>query len=192
MSDPLDLAELRRLEAAATPGPWVPQSRDDGTSEPWYLDTHAYEDGPEPVWAPPQYPVSLADARLIAALRNAAPALLAPAAAPEPSPDLDFTNARYSDVRTHGVHVTAADDCPEVIVGMCVLAAPEPSVEEPRLPSVEELAAALGAAKMGPKRVEDYRPEEFFTEYATAILRALRVPAVASNVGGGGEPGAQG
>ena len=79
---PLTAQELDRLEelaGKATPGPWVPQSEDDGRSGPWWIDTHAYPDGPEPVWAPPQYPVSGADAACIAALHNAAPSLIAAA-----------------------------------------------------------------------------------------------------------------
>jgi hypothetical protein len=55
----------------ATPRPWVAQSRDDGKSDPWWIDTHAYPDGPYPVWAPPQYPVSEADAALIVEAVNA-------------------------------------------------------------------------------------------------------------------------
>ena len=63
--------QLGDLLKEATPGPWVMQSPDDG---PWYLDTHAFEDGPEPVWAPPQ-PISEADAALIVYLRNHAEAM---------------------------------------------------------------------------------------------------------------------
>jgi hypothetical protein len=62
------LRELREWAIAATPGPWVAQSSDDGKSGPWWIDTHAYPDGPEPVWAPPQYPVSMVDAAYIAAV----------------------------------------------------------------------------------------------------------------------------
>lgn len=54
----------------ATPRPWMPQSPDDGASEPWYIDTHAYPEGPEPVWAP-SYPVSEADVTLICEAVNA-------------------------------------------------------------------------------------------------------------------------
>ncbi len=55
------------LEAGPTPGPWVRQSRDDGKTDPWWIDTHAYAEGPEPVWAPPQYGVGDEDAAYIAA-----------------------------------------------------------------------------------------------------------------------------
>ena len=60
----------RETPDETTPRPWVAQSRDDGKSDPWWIDTHAYPDGPEPVWAPPQYPVSEADAALIVAAVN--------------------------------------------------------------------------------------------------------------------------
>lgn len=62
------LDRLDALAGAATPGPWVAQSYDDGSSgnHPWYIDTHAYADGPEPVVAP-TYPLGAADAAFIAA-----------------------------------------------------------------------------------------------------------------------------
>ena len=63
--------ELRALSAAATPGPWVdqmPGDNDPGAGTVW-IDTHAYEAGPEPVVAP-SYPLSQADAALIVAAVN--------------------------------------------------------------------------------------------------------------------------
>ena len=70
MSGPDPLDGLRALSDAATPGPWVAQSSDDGATDPWWIDTHAYPDGPEPVWAPPQYAVSEADAAFIVVAVN--------------------------------------------------------------------------------------------------------------------------
>lgn len=78
-----DFDRVRSILDAATPGPWVPQSRDDGATAPWYVDTHAYPDGPEPVWAPPQYPVSLEDVVAIVVARNLLPELIAVAEAAE-------------------------------------------------------------------------------------------------------------
>ncbi len=62
------MTDLRRLAEAATPGPWEAQCYDDGRSgkEPWFVDTHAYPDGPEPVIAA-TYPLDAADAAYIAA-----------------------------------------------------------------------------------------------------------------------------
>jgi hypothetical protein len=64
--------EDRRGEdvSEGTPRPWIAQSYDDGQSAPWYIDTHAYPDGPQPVWAP-SYPVSEADVTLIVTAVNA-------------------------------------------------------------------------------------------------------------------------
>ena len=63
-----ELDELRALSDAATPGPWVAVLPAEG--DEWYLDTHAYPSGPEPVWTPPQYPISSADAALIVTAVN--------------------------------------------------------------------------------------------------------------------------
>jgi hypothetical protein len=67
---PLDLGALEELEKAATPGPWAHHSRGD--------EQMVYEKGHRVAavqsWQDPQ-----ADAALIAALRNAAPQLLAAA-----------------------------------------------------------------------------------------------------------------
>ena len=69
---PVDLAELRRLLAAATDGPWRRWP-----SEAQKADHIRSEDG---MWVA-QFVVTPEDARLIAALRNAAPWLLDRAAA---------------------------------------------------------------------------------------------------------------
>jgi hypothetical protein len=79
----MTLPTIRARLAAATPGPWVRQSSDDGASDPWWIDTHASPEGPEPVWAPPQYPVSEADADFIAHAPDDIAALLAVAQAAE-------------------------------------------------------------------------------------------------------------
>ncbi len=73
------VARLREMAEKATPGHWVDQSPDDGAAgeaSEWWIDTHAYADGPEPVVAR-SYPLRGADAAFIVALVNAAPALLA-------------------------------------------------------------------------------------------------------------------
>ena len=70
-----DTARFRALLAEATPLPWVAQSRDDGVDEPWYIDTHAYPEGPEPVIAE-GYRLSGPDATLIVEAVNALPGIL--------------------------------------------------------------------------------------------------------------------
>jgi hypothetical protein len=63
-----DLADLRAIAEAATPGPWVMQKPGDNDlgAGTIFIDTHAYEDGPEPVIAE-TYPLREADAAYIAA-----------------------------------------------------------------------------------------------------------------------------
>lgn len=72
MSDPLD--DLDALLAAATPGPWR-HSADEAHLAPYVADPHGH------TITILRTPRGEADARLIAALRNAAPDLLAVARA---------------------------------------------------------------------------------------------------------------
>lgn len=78
---PIDLDELERLEREATQGPWCVESithhSDCGQhSIEWYRLYEVYEDDP-PLAALGAHPDAGHDAKLIAALRNAAPALFA-------------------------------------------------------------------------------------------------------------------
>ena len=60
------MTDVKRLLDEATPLPWVVQ--EPGENDPGagtvFIDTHAYEDGPEPVIAEP-YPLGRSDAALI-------------------------------------------------------------------------------------------------------------------------------
>jgi hypothetical protein len=166
MSDLPDLEELRRLEAAATPGPW----RYDTGPTTWNDGDIVAGDGQDRTWVTTSGPdgdINPPDAEFIVALRNAAPALLASAAALEPSvEEPDLTTAYREALR---VHAQSPKHYP---------------------PSVEELAAALHRLHMPMEwrwwdpTTEDTRGTS--VAFAAAILRALRVPR------GGGEPGAKG
>lgn len=77
-SNPMpDTKELRELEKAATPGPWEVEQQRDG-EEWWFDDGHfLIKTGPEPCdWNVAMHEENEADARFIAAARNAMPGLL--------------------------------------------------------------------------------------------------------------------
>lgn len=89
MEPPLPVdPDLSRILREATPGPWVVQQP--GDNDPGagtvFIDTHAYEDGPEPVVAA-SYPLKLADAVLIVHAVNAFRGASVPLPVdPEPAP----------------------------------------------------------------------------------------------------------
>ena len=113
-----ELAELERLCAAATPGPWFLPDDADPASDGWplcwmddYTVCHGHGDGKV---TPPEQ--SLTDLRLIAAAREALPRLLAEAAVilqPQHRPfGIDHIEAR-TDVHQHLIECGAYDEGPD-------------------------------------------------------------------------------
>jgi len=82
MTDPLDLDELERLEKAATPGPWSFKGTGglhmDGARDGWMVEgPHNGKRWPRIARDAAPYRERGENPALIAALRNAAPALIA-------------------------------------------------------------------------------------------------------------------
>ncbi len=75
----LDLAELRRLHEAATPGPWDERGDENDRESSSYVVSEAYVDEEPGICGDcnKHWPLVRADAELIVAARNALPALLA-------------------------------------------------------------------------------------------------------------------
>ncbi len=101
----LDIEELDRLEKAATLGPWQATQRPQGPDPYWWTIADLLSDGGNKLsWMiegtaenVDAYGTVESNARLIAALRNAAPALIAAA----------HENARLRDVLTRIIAISA-------------------------------------------------------------------------------------
>jgi hypothetical protein len=130
--------ELRRLEAAATPGPWSHDNRAKGTEGDPCLFTESgpsYSPGKSPIFTAPAF-WTAADGDLCAAARNALPALLEAADRAEELERLLTATAegltRVEEFVSNEWHVTALDAVQELLASLALELRPQPKPSNER------------------------------------------------------------